>query len=54
MTRREHLNNLSDEDFAEYINSVFIAGKIYGTLRKNYKQYDEDYIDWLKEDYSGE
>lgn len=52
MNNREYLNSLSDEEFAEYINSVFTAGKIYGTLRKNYKEYDEDYVDWLNKEHN--
>ena len=50
MNNREKLNNMTDEEFAEYINAVYLAGKL--EVIHNLKgQYSDtvDYIKWLKE-----
>ena len=45
MTNREYLTSLSDREFAEYILSIYIAGKIQGMPTY------EDYEEWLKKEH---
>lgn len=45
MTNREYLTSLSDREFAEYILSIYIAGKMH-----DMPTY-EDYEEWLQKEH---
>lgn len=54
MTIRENLNNLSNEDFAKYIHSVYLAGKASMVSKYHihcYEEDEEDFVKYLDKEY---
>ena len=50
MNNRENIQQMSDKEFAEYIESIFIAGRLYesGRLKDDIKL--ENYNSWLSKE----
>lgn len=50
MNNREDLQQMSDEEFAEYIDAVFLAGRLYEAGKLEDTIQLENYTSWLKKE----